>query len=48
LKLEEERIYEKRLTKDIYGADLDGNVVMGIPRFLDQIKQVLKKGTRNW
>jgi hypothetical protein len=27
-----ERIYERRLTKEIYEADLDGNAVSGRPR----------------
>jgi hypothetical protein len=48
-----ERMYERRLTKEIYEADLGGNAGKRRPRrtFLDQIGEVLKKGqvksTRN-
>jgi hypothetical protein len=44
---------ERRLTKKIYEADVDGNAGRGRPRqtFLDQIGEVLEKGqvksTRN-
>jgi hypothetical protein len=45
---------QKRLTKEIYEADVGGNAGRGRPRrkFLDQIGEVLEKSqartTRNW
>jgi hypothetical protein len=40
-----ERMDERRLTKEIYEADVDGNAGRGRHRtFLDQIRQVLEKG----
>jgi hypothetical protein len=41
----DERMDERRLTKEIYEADLDGNAGRRRPRqtFFDQIGQVLEK-----
>jgi hypothetical protein len=45
-----ERIDARRLTKEIYEADLHGNAIRGRPRlrtFLDQFEQVLEEGQVN-
>jgi hypothetical protein len=39
-------IYDRRLTKEIYKMNLDGNAAKGRPErtFLDQIEQIVEKG----